>query len=74
GYVLVEVPEATGVQVFETCELAGIFLERNPQKIVWKAMIIGRKKAQMVHLLDLGSCGNGKRELAIDRKARLGQV
>jgi len=37
-------PEAMGVQVFKTCELVGIHLERNPQDIVWKIAIIARRR------------------------------
>ena len=36
------VPEATGVDVFKTCEKIGIMLERNPKKYVWKIAIIGK--------------------------------
>lgn len=35
-------PEATGVNVFETCRTVGLILKRNPQDIVWKVAIIGR--------------------------------
>jgi predicted metal-binding protein len=38
------VPEAMGVNVFQTCAEVGIKLERNPRKFVWKIAIIGRKK------------------------------
>lgn len=37
-------PEAMGVHVFATCATVGINLERNPQNIVYKVAIIGRKK------------------------------
>lgn len=40
---LLETPEANGVDVFKTCKNIGIILKRNPKKIVWKVMIIGRK-------------------------------
>jgi len=36
-------PEATGVNLFETCRRIGLKLERNPKKIVWKIAIIGIK-------------------------------
>jgi len=42
-FILLEVPEANGVNVFKTCENVNILLERDPKKIVWKAMIIGKK-------------------------------
>jgi len=42
--ILLEVPEANGVDLFKTCENIGIFLERNPKKIVRKMMIIGKRK------------------------------
>ena len=41
--ILVESPEANGVDLFKTCERLKIVLERNPQKIVWKIMLIGKK-------------------------------
>lgn len=37
-------PEAMGVHVFATCHAVGLTLERNPQNIVYKIAIIGRKK------------------------------
>ncbi|RLG17113.1 hypothetical protein DRN62_02100 [Nanoarchaeota archaeon] len=37
-------PEAHGVHVFETCRRAGLTLERNPKKVVWKVAIIGTKR------------------------------
>lgn len=37
-------PEAHGVNVFETCRRIGLRLKRNPQKIVWKIGIIGKKR------------------------------
>jgi len=42
--LLVEIPEANGVNVFKTCENIRIILERNPRKIVIKIMLIGRRK------------------------------
>lgn len=41
--VLLETPEANGVDVFKTCKNVGIILERNPRKIVKKIMIVGKK-------------------------------
>ena len=41
--VLLEVPEANGVHVFDTCKNVGVVLEREP-KIVRKIMIIGKRK------------------------------
>lgn len=41
--ILIENPEANGVNVFKTCETVNIILERNPKKIVWKVMLIGKK-------------------------------
>ena len=41
--VLLEVPEANGVHVFDTCNNVGVTLEREP-KIVRKIMIIGKRK------------------------------
>jgi hypothetical protein len=42
--LLIDTPEATGVDVFETCRRIGMTLEKNPTKTVWKIMIIGKKK------------------------------
>ena len=42
--ILLKVPEAHGVNLFQTCENIGIKLEKNPQKIVKKMMIIGHRK------------------------------
>lgn len=44
-------PEATGVHVFKTCETIGIKLERNPQDVVWKIAIIGRKRNSSAYSL-----------------------
>lgn len=44
GDVVLYNPEATGVNVFLTCESIGLKLERNPQNVVWKVAIIGKKK------------------------------
>jgi hypothetical protein len=44
NYIVLEVPEANGVNVFQTCKNAGVILEKNPQKKIIKVMIIGKKK------------------------------
>ncbi|MFC1486940.1 hypothetical protein ACFLRN_04540 [Thermoproteota archaeon] len=41
--VLLEIPEANGVDVFKTCNVVGIPLERKPKKLVRKVMLIGKK-------------------------------
>ncbi|MCP8323816.1 MAG: hypothetical protein L6N96_06545 [Candidatus Methylarchaceae archaeon HK02M2] len=43
-WILLETPEANGVDVFKTCERVGLILEKNPRKIVWKILIIGKRK------------------------------
>ena len=43
GFVLTR-PEANGVNLFSTCRIHGIKLERNPQVIVKKMMIIAKRK------------------------------
>jgi hypothetical protein len=42
--ILLDIPEACGINVFETMAHAGIILERKPD-IVTKVMIVGRKKS-----------------------------
>ena len=42
--VLLELPEANGVDVFKTCKAVGIKIDRDPKKIVRKVMIIGTTK------------------------------
>ena len=42
NYMVLEVPEANGVNVFKTCKNIGIKLCANPEKIVKKIMIIGK--------------------------------
>jgi len=42
--MIVSVPEAMGVHVFETCKTIGIELERNPKTYVWKIAILGDRK------------------------------
>jgi len=34
--ILIEIPEANGVNVFRTCEKANSILERNPKKLLGK--------------------------------------
>jgi hypothetical protein len=41
--ILIERPEANGIDIFNTCKNIGIFLDRNPKKIMWKIMLIGKK-------------------------------
>ena len=41
---LIEIPEATGINVFQTCANVGIYLEKIPQKQVIKIMLIAKKK------------------------------
>ena len=43
-YIVLEVPEANGVNVFKTCLNVGIELETFPQNIIRKVMIIGKLK------------------------------
>ncbi len=42
---IVYIPEATGVDVFETCRKNGLTLDKNPDEIVWKIAIIGKKRS-----------------------------
>ena len=42
--IILDIPEACGINVFETLAKVGILLDRNPQKIVYKTMFIGRYK------------------------------
>lgn len=42
-YIILEIPEANGVNCFATCAKVGLYLKRNPD-LVWKMMIVGRKK------------------------------
>lgn len=44
GYEVLGVPEAFGVQCFDTAELVNIFLQRNPQVIVFKMRIVAKLK------------------------------
>ena len=41
---ILERPEANGVNLFATCAHHKIMLERNPQKIVKKMVIVGKRK------------------------------
>ena len=40
---VIERPEANGIDIFNTCNNIGIFLDRNPKKIMWKIILIGKK-------------------------------
>lgn len=43
-FIVLEVPEANGVDLFSTCRKHDIPIERNPQKTVRKMMIVGRRQ------------------------------
>ena len=43
-YIVLEIPEANGVDVFNTCLNVGINLEMYPQSIIRKVMIVGKKR------------------------------
>lgn len=43
GLMLLEIPEANGVDLFNTCKNLGIILERHPRKTVKKMMMIGKR-------------------------------
>ncbi len=45
GRLVLEIPEASGINVFETMAQVGIIIERHPN-IVRKVMLIGRKNSQ----------------------------
>ena len=45
---LIEIPEATGVNVFQTCANVGISLEKDPSKQVIKIMFIAKYKRPQV--------------------------
>jgi hypothetical protein len=42
--MLLEIPEATGINIFETCRNVGIALEKLPEHQVTKIMIIAKRK------------------------------
>lgn len=44
GDILLDVPEANGVDVFETMKLAGLRLEKSKPKMVHKIMLIGKRE------------------------------
>jgi hypothetical protein len=44
------IPEAMGVDVFETCKVIGLPIERNPQHYVHKIALVGRPKRTPVVL------------------------
>lgn len=41
--MLLEIPEANGVDLFNTCKNLGIILERRPRKTIRKMMVIGKR-------------------------------
>lgn len=43
-FIVLEIPESNGVNVFETCKNIEIALHKNPQEIVRKVMIVGKRK------------------------------
>jgi len=45
GDVILEIPEACGINVFETMALVGVELKRNPD-VVKKIMMIGRERGK----------------------------
>jgi predicted metal-binding protein len=45
GLVVLECPEATGVDVTATCEQAWIILEWPPRKTVWKVVFLGTPRS-----------------------------
>ncbi len=47
GDIVLDIPEACGINVFETMALVGVILERKPD-IVIKVMLIGKKKSNGV--------------------------
>jgi len=44
GDILLDIPEASGVEVFETMKVVGVILSRHPD-IVKKVMLVGRLKS-----------------------------
>ena len=42
--MILNMPEANSINLFETCKKEGLILKSNPQKIIWKMSIIGIKK------------------------------
>lgn len=48
-FMVLETPEANGVDVFKTCETVALNLERESPKIVWKIVIIGKKESQPIN-------------------------
>lgn len=43
GNIVLDIPEACGVNVFETMALVGVILERKPDVVI-KVMLVGKKK------------------------------
>jgi len=48
-FIVLEVPEANGVDVFQTCKNVGIELQFYPQDIIRKVMIVAKKKGDDVN-------------------------
>jgi len=46
--ILLEVPEANGVNLFATCARVGLMLKANPTNVAHKMMIVGGAKPQIV--------------------------
>lgn len=42
---IIEIPEATGIDIFRTCKNIGLHLEKNPMKRIIKIMIIAKKNS-----------------------------
>ena len=42
-FIVLEVPEANGVHVFQTCRNVCVTIEPNPKKIIRKVMIVGKR-------------------------------
>jgi predicted metal-binding protein len=42
-FIVLEIPEANGVDVFKTCQNMNIELQRYPQDMIRKVMIVGKK-------------------------------
>jgi hypothetical protein len=48
-FMVLETPEANGVGVFKTCETRALNIERESPTIVWKIVIIGKKKSHPIN-------------------------
>lgn len=42
NFIVLETPEANGINIFETCKNIGILLNKNPSQIVYKIMLVGK--------------------------------